>query len=352
MPKRKKKRKNCSARRLLILLICMLILVLVGIIAVACTMLPPGPDTPPDTIPSTDPTHTDPPTEPPRNGWIIADGNSYYYDNDTALTGAQTIDGTLYCFGEDGALLGSGWQTVGGETYYLNADGTAYYGWLDLEDDRYYLQEDGTMATGAVVIAEQTWFFTSKGCQFYVVNPWHYVPEDYVKNLVDIPSEFGSGQRVDASCYDALMQMLTDCEKAGHNMYILSSNRSQADQEYLFNNQVNKQMANGYSYEEALKVAATISAIPGTSEHQLGLAVDIIDTKLWALEEEQADLPGQQWLMEHCHEYGFILRYPKDGTDSTGIIYEPWHYRYVGIELAYELHELDLTVEEYLETLS
>ena len=107
-------------------------------------------------------------------------------------------------------------------------------------------------------------------------------------------------------------------------------------------------MANGYSYEEALKVAATISAIPGTSEHQLGLAVDIIDTKLWALEEEQADLPGQQWLMEHCHEYGFILRYPTGTTDITGIIFEPWHYRYVGMDIAREIPERGITLEEYL----
>ena len=104
----------------------------------------------------------------------------------------------------------------------------------------------------------------------------------------------------------------------------------------------------GYSLEEAKVVAATISAIPGTSEHQLGLAVDIIDTTIWDLVQEQENLPGQQWLMEHCHEYGFILRYPAGSTDSTGIIYEPWHYRYVGTELATRLHDLGLTVEEYI----
>ena len=73
--------------------------------------------------------------------------------------------------------------------------------------------------------------------------------------------------------------------------------------------------------------------------------------RIWDLVEEQEDLAGQQWLMEHCWEYGFVLRYPKEATDSTGIIYEPWHYRYVGTELAAELHELGLTVEEYLQML-
>ena len=110
-------------------------------------------------------------------------------------------------------------------------------------------------------------------------------------------------------------------------------------------------MNKGYSREEAEKIAATISAIPGTSEHQLGLAVDIIDTQIWDLVEAQENLPGQKWLMEHCWEYGFVLRYPKDGRESTGIIYEPWHYRYVGKELAAELHELGLTVEQYLDSL-
>jgi hypothetical protein len=104
--------------------------------------------------------------------------------------------------------------------------------------------------------------------------------------------------------------------------------------------------------EEAERLAAQVVAVPGTSEHHSGLAVDIIDTRLWALEEEQADLPAQQWLMEHCWEYGFILRYPKDKIDVTGIIYEPWHYRYVGLELAKELHDLGLTLEEYMTMLT
>ena len=93
-------------------------------------------------------------------------------------------------------------------------------------------------------------------------------------------------------------------------------------------------------------------AIPGTSEHHTGLAVDIVDASYNHLNHEQAKRPTQKWLMEHCHEYGFILRYPKGKTDSTGIIYEPWHYRYVGTELAQELHDAGLTLEEYLQNLT
>ena len=104
--------------------------------------------------------------------------------------------------------------------------------------------------------------------------------------------------------------------------------------------------------EEAAKIAATVVAYPGTSEHQLGYAVDIIDTQLWKLEQEQENLAAQQWLMANSWEYGFILRYPNGKTDSTGIIYEPWHYRYVGPEVARELHESGMTLEEYLLSLS
>jgi D-alanyl-D-alanine carboxypeptidase len=94
-----------------------------------------------------------------------------------------------------------------------------------------------------------------------------------------------------------------------------------------------------------------VNARPGTSEHQLGLAVDFVDTRYWTLDEKQAELPAQKWLMEHCWEYGFILRYPSEKSEITGIIYEPWHYRYVGREIALEIRDAGLTLEEYLETL-
>ena len=89
--------------------------------------------------------------------------------------------------------------------------------------------------------------------------------------------------------------------------------------------------------------------MPGTSEHQLGLALDIIDTGYTNLDEGQEDTATQQWLMAHCWDYGFILRYPNGTTDITGIIYEPWHYRYVGRTAAAQIHELGVTFEEYID---
>ena len=89
-------------------------------------------------------------------------------------------------------------------------------------------------------------------------------------------------------------------------------------------------------------------ARPGTSEHQTGLAVDIVDTSYQILDEGQENTPVQQWLMAHCAEYGFILRYPTDKSEITGVGYEPWHYRYVGVEAAREIMANGLCLEEYL----
>ena len=89
-------------------------------------------------------------------------------------------------------------------------------------------------------------------------------------------------------------------------------------------------------------------ARPGTSEHQAGLAVDIVSVEYQVLDEGQEDTPLQQWLMAHCWEYGFILRYPTDKSDLTGVGYEPWHYRYVGEEAAKAITEQGICLEEYL----
>ncbi len=250
--------------------------------------------------------------------------------------------------------LRQGWvEDSDGRRYYYNQDGTPYSGWLQEEDGLYFLREDGSMARGEAEIDGKAHYFTSAGRHIYLVNPWNYVPEDYEVALKELPSSISvADKQVDVSCYDALVAMMTDCKKAGHQVCVVSAYRTQAYQERLFNNQVAKQMAAlNCTREEAEKIAATISAIPGTSEHQLGLAVDIVDTQSWELSEIQETLAGQKWLMENSWRYGFILRYPNGTTSETGIIYEPWHYRYVGIEVATELYEQGVTLEAYLAAL-
>ena len=110
-------------------------------------------------------------------------------------------------------------------------------------------------------------------------------------------------------------------------------------------------LGEGVAYDQAPVVAARSVAVPGTSEHQLGLAVDIIDELYVNLDYWQQFTSVQQWLMANCSDYGFILRYPNEKSEITGIIFEPWHYRYVGVSTAKAIEESGLTLEEYLEAL-
>ena len=160
--------------------------------------------------------------------------------------------------------------------------------------------------------------------------------------------EIGDDQRVDVRCAADLLRMLDDCRAAGCKPVVCSSYRTQEMQEFLYNNKIQRLRDEGVAWYDAPEIAARSVAIPGTSEHQLGLAVDVIDEDYQLLTRWQEYTATQQWLMQNCHKYGFILRYPNGTTDITGIIYEPWHYRYVGAEVAAEITELGITFEEYL----
>ena len=177
-----------------------------------------------------------------------------------------------------------------------------------------------------------------------LINPWNPLPEDYVFELTTVTGKY----QVDSRCADALKAMLADCKAAGLTPYICSAYRTWDDQVYLFDKKVKSFTDKGYSEEDAKVLAAKETAVPGTSEHQLGLAVDILCTSRPWLDEGQAQTETQKWLMANCHKYGFILRYPKGTTPITGIIYEPWHYRYVGVEIATEIMTRGITLEEYL----
>lgn len=157
-----------------------------------------------------------------------------------------------------------------------------------------------------------------------------------------------NGHAVDSRAYPALQAMMDDARAAGLQPLICSSYRTWDVQERLYEQEVQNWMDRGYIWEKATDRAAMWVARPGTSEHQTGLAVDIVDMSYQVLDEQQESTPVQKWLMAHCAEYGFILRYPADKSAITGISYEPWHYRYVGTEAAKEIMESGLCLEEYL----
>lgn len=182
-----------------------------------------------------------------------------------------------------------------------------------------------------------------------LVNPWTPLPEDFVPGeLVPVQND----QAVDARAYPDLQNMLDDMSEAGLSPLICSSYRSQERQQELYDNKVQRVMDEGVSLEAAQAEAARWVARPGTSEHQTGLAVDIVSLSNQMLDETQESTPEFQWLAENAWKYGFILRYPSDKSEKTGIAYEPWHFRFVGKEAAAEIHDLGLCLEEYLESLA
>lgn len=177
-----------------------------------------------------------------------------------------------------------------------------------------------------------------------LVNPWNPIPENYEPELTYLRN----GQAVDSRCYPELQQMMDDCRAAGFEPLICASYRTMEKQEALFEDKEANLIREGYPENEVEAEAAKVVAYPGTSEHQLGLALDIVDVSYQQLDTEQENTPVQQWLMKNSWKYGFVLRYPTDKSDITGIIYEPWHYRYVGKEAAAEMYENKLCLEEYL----
>ena len=178
-----------------------------------------------------------------------------------------------------------------------------------------------------------------------LVNKWHYLPENYTADPVELPN----GQTIGRECYEPLMQMLEDCAAAGGTPIVCSGYRPHYKQVDLYSAQIDRWLYAGFGQEEAEAQAATAVAIPGTSEHELGLAADIYSSENMNLDESQVGTFTQQWLMDNCWRYGFVLRYPQEKSEITGIIFEPWHYRYVGRTHARKIHEAGICLEEYLD---
>lgn len=178
-----------------------------------------------------------------------------------------------------------------------------------------------------------------------LVNSSHKLEQSYVES---IPlTQLKNGQSIDSRCYPELQQMMDDCRAQGYSPIICSSYRTHEKQQELFNQQVQVYMNDGMDRQKAEAKTAKSVAVPGTSEHELGLAVDITDIAEQKIVSGMEEQPVQQWLMKNCWKYGFILRYPEDKADITGIVYEPWYYRYVGKEAAKYIYDKQITLEEY-----
>ena len=174
------------------------------------------------------------------------------------------------------------------------------------------------------------------------VNRDSYIPDDYQVEL----TELSNGKKVDSRIYPELQEMFNDARAQGYGLFVREGYRTQEEQQQLMDEKIEAYENEGKSKSEAKKLAEQWVAIPGTSEHQLGIAVDInADTTKSSSDDVY------NWLAENAHTYGFIKRYPSNKTDITGVINEPWHYRYVGKEAASKIYSQGICLEEYIDTL-
>lgn len=171
------------------------------------------------------------------------------------------------------------------------------------------------------------------------------LPEDQAPELKTIQGSF----KMETTAADGMIAMLSAAkEEASISLLVVSSYRPQARQKQLFENKVKEFLNLGHARDEAERLAAARVARPGTSEHNTGLAADVVTPQYQSLNAGFAKTEAAKWMKENCARFGFILRYPEDKQEITGIIFEPWHFRYVGVEHAEKIMEHGICLEEYL----
>jgi D-alanyl-D-alanine carboxypeptidase len=183
------------------------------------------------------------------------------------------------------------------------------------------------------------------GSLWWIVNKQRPLPDEYIPASQDAPNillrwaRSAESMQLDIRLIEPLESMVADAENAGHEIMLVSGYRSQAYQTELYNNYVE-----AYGEEEASR----FSAKPGTSEHQTGLVADLgMKDGTCEIEECFGETAAGKWLAVNGHKYGFIVRYLQGKEAETGYLYEPWHFRYVGVELARELYDQNTTMEEF-----
>lgn len=189
-------------------------------------------------------------------------------------------------------------------------------------------------AQASAVIDKSAW-------ELRLVNASHPLPISFTAKTTAVKNA-----RFDSRAAGTLEKMIDDCNNSGYHLLICSGYRSISYQTTLYKTEIRKAERKGAA--NAAVEAATVVAKPGTSEHNLGLAVDFGSTTNQLCDETFEKTPEGQWLIQNAYKYGFILRYPKGKEQITGIIYEPWHYRYVGVAAAKQMHDQGVCLEEYL----
>lgn len=216
-----------------------------------------------------------------------------------------------------------------------------------LDENRVLLEKNNEMENiDTDVPSVEKKSFSAEDWKLVLINKQHPVPEDYTFKLGNIKTVKGIMQ-CDERIIEELLGMMQAAKNDGVTLAICSPYRDLNRQKVLFNRKIEAYMAKGMSYMEAYTISSQAVTVPGASEHQIGLAIDIISDDYVTLDEGFADTDAGMWLAKHSYEYGFILRYPKGKEYITSIEYEPWHFRYVGKEAAKIITEEGITLEEF-----
>ena len=189
-------------------------------------------------------------------------------------------------------------------------------------------------------VKPQAGFRQPSDWKLMLVNQDHPLEKDFDGEL----TELRYGQSVDSRIYPDLQEMFDEMRKNGLSPRVVQGYRSYSEQESRLESKISEYMSYGKSKEEAERLALQWEAAPGTSEHELGICVDISSET----GENASANEVWKWMDENCWKYGFIKRYPNNKSQITGVRGEPWHYRYVGAEAAEEIMKKGITLEEYL----
>lgn len=184
-----------------------------------------------------------------------------------------------------------------------------------------------------------------------LVNHTSKMPDDYTFDTKECGSATAVNKTLQTVACDAFLEMQKAAAADGVTVWMQSGYRSVKYQTSLYERKTKYYLDKGYDNATAKEKAAAVVNPPGYSEHNCGLAADLNSPEHTALDEGFEKTAAFRWLCEHAGDYGFILRYPKDAEDKTEIIYEPWHWRYVGVENAAKINASGLCFEEYIETL-
>lgn len=233
----------------------------------------------------------------------------------------------------------------GYETYNVNEVDTYSIDEILMEHEEYLTGREMEADQETMEAAEESQIFTSDDWRLVLINKQHPIPEDYEFTLTTITGSMKCDERILAD----LLLMLQAAKNDNVNLIICSPYRTDASQETIFERHVRAYMNKGLNYIDSFKLASQEATVPGYSEHQIGLSLDIYTASHMILDDAYGETETGRWLAEHCSDYGFILRYPKGKEYITSIGYEPWHFRYVGREAAKIIMGNGITLEEFWE---